>query len=706
MRRSKRRPALAAERRRGNTLILILAVTVGIVVALLLFALSYVRLLGTSQEQKTAIEAAALAAARDLSKIVVNTDTLGYIGLSDSAPMGSGCMASDQWPLPVYGINTLIGTARLDLIIGDQLGEADIQNLARQDMTRIRAAWTNELLPVLQASILPGGTAKDIENNNVTPYQSALLAYQQNDIRMTGDTTYVNNSMVLSLGCVTGGAATNIPVPNPQSGAYAAPVASTAQAPGANGPVYLSYVNIPYDGTDFVFGGIGDSVRLMDVKRWVTSIAGLPYQVPTIVKVEAQQLIKDIHSPNGERVKAAACAQPASVYDPKPHPGALTISFPDGSPPGIVSPSSLFTDGQLNDTSNAAEVLKANGGDYPTDTGATLQVSHHPLDSSGTTNNRSVGQCWRFAFYDWLRRAGPKAQIAQVFAMQNTALNPASPATVNWSPFTAVSGTGNAIASVKKTVAQIDGGVIHIFRWEPDGAVSYQSKPCAPYPVSVLSQNQVYCESLDAYNAGSNISVPITAVTAIAKHDYNNGSGGWWSGWFWSWWDDDDDEGPSETLETMTEPVIRKNKWDVYIRDQVRQPGKNLGGKHGGEPLNNAVVAFDNAQLNIASSSLDGHSTVTFAGQGTGAKKKKKKAGAVPMLSAQSDFVESMLTVTPGPQFTSFQPGSGSGVRPTYTTNGSSVDIRFRRQIDVSNFSKTLGFQTGYITEEVSTASY
>jgi hypothetical protein len=35
------------------------------------------------------------------------------------------------------------------------------------------------------------------------------------------------------------------------------------------------------------------------------------------------------------------------------------------------------------------------------------------------------------------------------------------------------------------------------------------------------------------------------------------------------------------------------NTWDVYIRDEVRQPGINLGGKHGGEPMDNSQVTMD-----------------------------------------------------------------------------------------------------------------
>ena len=48
---------------RGNMIILVLAILMGILMLLLAFSLSYVRMLGSNSEQKTAIEAAALAAA-------------------------------------------------------------------------------------------------------------------------------------------------------------------------------------------------------------------------------------------------------------------------------------------------------------------------------------------------------------------------------------------------------------------------------------------------------------------------------------------------------------------------------------------------------------------------------------------------------------------------------------------------------------------
>ncbi len=161
-------------------------------------------------------------------------------------------------------------------------------------------------------------------------------------------------------------------------------------------------------------------------------------------------------------------------------------------------------------------------------------------------------------------------------------------------------------------------------------------------------------------------------------------------------------------MQTITEPVTLRKRWDVFVRDEVRVPGKNLGGKHGGEPLNNSYVAHrnpDQLYMNIAMQGSDGNSQALSTGFSSGAKKKAKKPGTIPLIGSQSDFAESMMTITPAPPFTQYQTG-GSGVRPTYTANGTAVDIRFRRQVDVSKISKQLGFSVGYLTEELSATFY
>ena len=86
MRKTKRGhlPAMPQGRRqRGNMIALVGAICGGLLLALLLFALAYTRLLGGNQEQKTAIEAASLAAAKDIGRIVLKNDHFGWIGLSD-----------------------------------------------------------------------------------------------------------------------------------------------------------------------------------------------------------------------------------------------------------------------------------------------------------------------------------------------------------------------------------------------------------------------------------------------------------------------------------------------------------------------------------------------------------------------------------------------------------------------------------------------
>ena len=164
-------------------LILITAFVV-ICLALLFFALGYVRLVGSSSEQKTAIEAAAIAAARDISTIVIDTPDFGYVGLSDSAPIGSATSAGDDYYLPVHSINTLIGTARIDYIIASQPGldVPEWRELAKVDLDKAKAA-AQLLTDKIKDAIKPGGVEKNKNGDDVRPYDSAVQAYQQNLMR-------------------------------------------------------------------------------------------------------------------------------------------------------------------------------------------------------------------------------------------------------------------------------------------------------------------------------------------------------------------------------------------------------------------------------------------------------------------------------------------------------------------------------------------
>lgn len=525
-------PKQFSRRNSGNMLILITAF-VFLVLVIALFALGFVRMLGTNSEQRTAIEAAAIAAARDLSAIVVNTPECGYVSLSDYAPVGTATANGDGYAMPVRSINTLIGTARLDLIIGDLMNQPTMKEFAKKDMQDALSA-KDQLLNVLAASLAPGGAGTDKDGNSLNPYLDAENAYKNNQVRMTGSSNYVTGSLVLGIGALTGGSSTAIPVPKP---AATAPVAASDQVNG----FYKSFVNIPYDGVDFVFGGIGPNVKIVDHTKWVPSVPGLPYQIQTIVRAQAVQHLDDPYMPAGYDEMAVACAQPASVHDPLPQPGALSISFPDGPVPEIQFPKDVYQNANLK--AGVVDLLTAKAGDYPTDAGSHMTPTYWPVASALTTSN-----AWLGGMHDWIRRAGTKADIDSILDMQNEPLDAPVPPTASWVAPVVQGGAYQNIGTVPA-------GIIHIYKFDADGVVTYQSRLLTPYPLYVSSNEQMYAETMMAIPAST-----------IATQSYSVPMPG----------------GPKS--------ITLMKKWDVYIRDEVRNPGSIRGGKHGGEPLAKPLV--------------------------------------------------------------------------------------------------------------------
>lgn len=464
-------PAMPQGRRqRGNMIALVGAICGGLLLALLLFALAYTRLLGGNQDQKTAIEAASLAAAKDLGRIVMKDNYFGWVSLSDYAPTGAMTKSPDGLYQPVYSINSILATIRLDMILADQVATstgnpASIttwKNLADKDYA---AAMTtkNSLNALLQNSLLPGGdpNAKDIQGTLVTPYASAEQAYKQNNLRQS-ESAYVNGSLRLTLGCLQDGSETTVNIPTPSS------KASLGGAPTQNGK-YLSYTNYPYNGKDFVFSSTGSSIKLVDVKRFRTTL-GLPYFIPGVVLAEAdQKLFK-----NGDKTKAAgithaaACAQTACVPDPRPAPGLFIADFIDGAvPSSIERPADFLNQSQLNGGPNPASMRRAWGGDYNGPGSAGTLVSDTSLGASSLPPANGLAA----AMHDWLRQGGHKVNIDSVIAMLN--------------------GTG------------VPGGKFQpnqVYKWRIDqnGSISVAAGAGAKEPYIAVSENQLYMECTDA----------------------------------------------------------------------------------------------------------------------------------------------------------------------------------------------------------------
>jgi hypothetical protein len=428
----------------------------GILTLVLLFALAYTRLLGGNQEQRTAIEAASIAAAKDLGRIVINDSNFGYVGLSDAAPVGTGTAAADGYSMPVFGLNTVTGTIRLDLIIADKTNNATMKYFCKKDLANLKSA-KDKLTTALQAALLPGGSGKDIDGNIVEPYASAEKAYEANKVRMTASSRYVKGSLKLTLGTLSQGVQTNIPLPKPNMWAN---VDTTSQSRAG---YYISEVNCPYDGEDFVFGSISNNIKLVNLQLFQSGTSGLPYTIPAVVKAEADQLFdKD------KIVHLAAASTTASVFDPKPAPGTLSIAFPDGKPPFIATPYDIMNSPILAGAPMMT-IKTPPVDDYPNSSG-------NPMNTVtwGGSGSPTISSVWAQAMYDWYKQAGTKLSAKDAVDMLTNALMTSGAA----GPFTV--------------------GYMDVFQVDANGNVVQKLVLIDPDPFEAVSNKQMYAESKGA----------------------------------------------------------------------------------------------------------------------------------------------------------------------------------------------------------------
>ncbi|MFN8551272.1 MAG: hypothetical protein U0103_07275 [Candidatus Obscuribacterales bacterium] len=130
--------------------------------------------------------------------------------------------------------------------------------------------------------------------------------------------------------------------------------------------------------------------------------------------------------------------------------------------------------------------------------------------------------------------------------------------------------------------------------------------------------------------------------------------------------------------------IIFTQAIDIYVRDQCRnlEAGTGSAPKHGGEPLNDTLMAMDTLGSHKLIA-MNRHSN-DYGSGGVGANgppSGPKGGGANPLLGAQSDFGDNIAPAEPTLCFS--QAGSPSK-RPTYETTGLTGSIRFRRQIQVT----------------------
>jgi hypothetical protein len=520
-----------ANRKSGSIILLSLALAV-VFAVLFLFVFSLVLLLMERERYQQALESAALQAAADLSKIVINDPYFGFISLSDQNAIGRATVAQDGEPLPVHGINTIIATSRLDYIIACEAGDEKLQQLALQDAQHAResAARLNNVLEKALEQRLndQSSAARDMDGAEVHPFADALSVYEKS---LHDFTRADSEKLQLSLGWLRNGGGTITPAPMSNQTPSRNDKNSYLSPGTTSNSCYRAYVDIPVGNEHFSFASLGIQPGLVSdgqfvPKRdkpslgsyeilendvdWQLSLSSNGSFIPekqnkylsSIVKAKAVWHPSGLFNWGNNKLVTTeivqACAQPYAVA-PQPAPTVLEVNFLDGLPGNIHSLGDLLADSGMNQS--VMDAYAPINGDFGIDAASQLQSQRtHP------------SAAWAFAvcFHDWLRSNYILPKIDSV------------------------------LASLNQNLANTSQSSHSIFALETaaDGNVVLSGLLGNPFGTIIVQENQLY-------------------------------------------------------LSSDTPVSIGGHSWNVICRDQVHTMGTIAGGKHAGQPLPGDPVNWD-----------------------------------------------------------------------------------------------------------------
>jgi hypothetical protein len=453
-------------RKHGAAVLILEFMCLAIIVSLLLAVLSLHFMQMAANRNNTAVEAAALAAAADLGRIVVNDPYYGYIGLVDAAPCCKDTVARDGEPLPVLGINTIVANARLIRLVADTTGSEDLRQLAaRESIESNRAAKLLEgkLKDALNSKSLYKPT--DAYGNALHPCQDADAAFKS-DLQSAptlGEPKL--QELTLSLGWINTAADSKVGIPLPVETAQ---VASQLNVRGN----YRAFASVPLDGNDFYFAGFGSRTaalvnpgdfRTADGKRISSAVKASAVIGYTGLPGNAK--MKQGSYPIS--LKTAGCALP-QMADDIVTSGVLEISFPHGFPKNIKTLQNLLTSSELS--RSKMDLVTAANGDFPGDNGSHLIPTYNELGD----NRPSISMLFAQALCSWLKNSQAKTHLDSLTSVLNTDLR-------QWNH-----------NSDQPLQLMLDFG--------SNGEVSVRTQQPNPFPINTVFENQTYAYQTDAFN--------------------------------------------------------------------------------------------------------------------------------------------------------------------------------------------------------------
>ncbi|MBX9878705.1 MAG: hypothetical protein K2Y22_09625 [Candidatus Obscuribacterales bacterium] len=339
---------MSARKSLGNTLVLVIAALGVLVFLVAFFILNFQQLIGTHKQAQTAIDAAALQAAKDLGRVVITAKDgchFGVVGLVDGAPKNNDVNNRSQ-----IGINTVLATIRLDALIARELGNKTMAVLAAHDLEL--AKKDSVTLKNKIQSALSAGSAEDVNGKTFNIRENAEVAYDANAVRLgkgqrMGDLDlrlgYVNSPQVSS----------NVPVPNPSQ---LAQINGTNTIARNNTTYYQSYVPINTDifGNQLTFGFVAsaDEPSLLHENEFSDNLgqAQLAFLAPSAVQVWAKEEVKPIAGDNTAKTEQMQVSATAVAGGRRlPHAsGSLQVAFPGGPPPKGQGPDTTSVQSIMN----------------------------------------------------------------------------------------------------------------------------------------------------------------------------------------------------------------------------------------------------------------------------------------------------------------------------------------------------------------------
>ncbi|MFA6209000.1 MAG: Tad domain-containing protein [Candidatus Obscuribacterales bacterium] len=392
--------------RKGNILLMVFVCICFVVAPTLMFLCEACLQIVARSRAQSVVEAAGLIAANDLSKIIVDDAHFGLVSLSNYPPIGKGTCAPDGEPLPITGINTLVGTVRQNAIIAQELQNAQMDYLVDRDKDALdkSIAELNRTFTECLNSKTGASDSKDkwldLQANPITPNEDVEAFLRKN----LPENVEIE-SIKLSHGWLEGEGDTTISVPLP---------ANLAQMPiTSKTNTYRPFINIAAARRNFNFAGVGPKSSLVSSsafrpadKNHICSIVRLE----CVLKLQSLGKIKiPLYDESMNRAYCVATCQPFAMPDTGPK-GAMTLRFTGGPVAGLRSWSDFLRDGTFRD--NRVTTYDAVGGDYPLDSEARMQQCSPAVVP--TTSNQFAEH-----FYYWLRNGHTKPRIDAVLEMVN-----------------------------------------------------------------------------------------------------------------------------------------------------------------------------------------------------------------------------------------------------------------------------------------------